>query len=1078
MPLRISDQDVKLDHLADVIREKGIPVPLTELARDVIRSYLGTDNGVPVFAPGRRYHPGTRLQFNGLVGDVVKIQHGQNSVQGDFKILTLRLGEGENVQVAAEIGQAPTTISPEMVSSKVVDSLFEFQASSLIHHVRQALATDPRFVTLYHQGKEYGCLREFFPPMSPDVLDAALAILLDSLFDQGQIPLQRLTAGREDGMDEGRVFLRPSPLFSRRYLMRALRRDPDWDADLRPIYRDLRALWSRARQRGREWNARRTETALVQPLLTALGWSSVPLSALDPKAGAPDSASTQHILCRDRAACAALYTHRGSMRSAPGLALALMQAVPWSGSLEGYSLSGSRWWQSQERPEQEQVIPSYRIVQALTKHGIAWGILTNGRVWRLFTQRANSVVTEFHEVDLGPLFERLSAGREPTPGDWSLVRQWWMLFRRDAFVARGQGTRFIDELYESSPARQQANVIQLQQRILRDAFPTLAGGFAAYRSRRLGITTEDDESLLLIKRASIALLARILFLFTAEARFMLPTADPEYRPHSLTSLLAWAETCRQEGVPPNEALYTTPRYELLLSLLQRVNTGDGYKGLPQYGPIFFDPEADPAHAFIVEHRLSDAIVAEVLNIIQRGIDYAIFSAYDLGAVCEPLLDVDLRIIDAANGAVELVDAIAEPERFARVRTPDYVATDVVAQILQPILEARGAQFARIMDDVIGLRRKLQRTLGKRERIEVMADLERTSNEACNCFLGVRVVDPAMGTGTFPLSALDVITDGVIEQMQSYHDSHPDVPWRWNPLQRLFDRVRRDVIHNLDRQGLAVDDQILDEVSIMRRILAQHCIYGVDRDPTAVDLSRIGLWLRTFVGGAPLVFFNHRLRVGQGLIGTDLDSLRALAEDCLEVGEVVEGLSMMYSVMDRVNTSALDVRWSMKQFERVEQVMAPYRIYVDLNVKAALGDEEAQILLDRWGPDLLQAFRDEDGLDDETRCALESAMSQAPLFHWPLMFLDAYVDFEHRSWADDPGFDVVIGQVPEISEQALVKIEHLMPSADSRRPEDAHEAFVRVAHRLTAYRDGRTSCVLTRGALGWERDGESLLAHKV
>jgi len=1074
---RIDLQDLSLDRLADVIRDEGAPLPLPVLIREAIRSYLTTDNGMPVFAPGSNYAPGTRLRFNGFVGNVVSVESGENAVQGGFKILTLKLKEGEEVRVAAEIDQAPTSTSPEMISEHVVDRICELQKVSLLRQVRHVLSADPRFVMLYHQGQEYGCLRELFPPMSPDVLDAALAVLLDSLFERGQIPIHQLTAAPGDRRIRDSVVLGNGALFSDRYLRRALRRDADWHTDLTPIYDTLRALWMRARDHGRNWDDQRTETALVQPLLAALGWSSVPLSALDP--GHPDSAPVpeQQILCRDPAACAALYVHPGTLRSASGQALAIAQTAPWSDSLDGSSSSDSAWWHSQDGTDAALSIPSYQMVQTLTAHEVSWGILTNGRQWRLFTRRANSIITEFHELDLDPVFDCLSSGHSLTTAHWTLLREWWMLFRRDAFVIRDRGRSFLDQLYESAPARRRERRAYLRRLMIHDVLPALVGGFVAYRHRRRGGSEEDAASLRLIKRASLSLLTRILFLVVAEARFLLPSDDPDYHAHSLTSLLSWAEACAQGDIPPNPGLYTTPRYDLLLALLHRINAGDASKSLPEYGPVFFDPTIEPAHAFVAEHRLSDAVLAEVLTVLRREIDGTSFGAYELGAVLEPLLDVDVRVVDAARGEIAVVDDSASSSHvFTGV--PDYVAKDVVAHALTPLLEQRGEQFVQAMDRVVSLRRKLQRTLDPSGRADLQGALATASHQACETFLSLRIVDPSMRTGVFLLSALDVITDGVIEQIQTYHDTHPQVPWRWNPMQRLFNRVRHDIASELRRQGIEVQDRALNDVSVMRRLIAQHCLYGVDPDPIAVDLAQIGLWLRSFMAGAPFIFLKHRIRVGDSLAGTDLDALRKFSPPSLDLAAMFDDASMMYSVIDRINTSSLDVRWSMKQFARVEQVVHPYRHYFTLNVQAACGDQDAQALLDHLAPSLLPALQGEKAWDEETEADLNHIVPAGSDFHWPLMFLDAFVDFEHRAWADEPGFDAVIGQVPRASKPAPDRIVQLTSDSEGHPSEDPPPDFVRMAHRLTRQRNGKTSCVVTRESLAAVQALDPLMTSRV
>ena len=127
----------------------------------------------------------------------------------------------------------------------------------------------------------------------------------------------------------------------------------------------------------------------------------------------------------------------------------------------------------------------------------------------------------------------------------------------------------------------------------------------------------------------------------------------------------------------------------------------------------------------------------------------------------------------------------------------------------------------------------------------------------------------MGTGHFLVNAVDHLTDGIIRRMQVYHDTHPDVPWDWNPIQRLIERVRREILAEMARQGIAVDPARLDDTALLTRLVMKRCIYGVDLNPLAVELAKLSLWLHSFTVGAPLSFLDHHLRWGNSLIGADV-----------------------------------------------------------------------------------------------------------------------------------------------------------------------------------------------------------------
>ncbi|MDJ0577648.1 MAG: N-6 DNA methylase [Xenococcaceae cyanobacterium MO_234.B1] len=58
-----------------------------------------------------------------------------------------------------------------------------------------------------------------------------------------------------------------------------------------------------------------------------------------------------------------------------------------------------------------------------------------------------------------------------------------------------------------------------------------------------------------------------------------------------------------------------------------------------------------------------------------------------------------------------------------------------------------------------------------------------------------------------------------------------------------------------------------------RDVIQHCIYGVDLNPLAVDLCKVALWIEGFNRGKPLSFLDHRIKCGNSLVGVlDLDCL--------------------------------------------------------------------------------------------------------------------------------------------------------------------------------------------------------------
>ncbi len=134
-------------------------------------------------------------------------------------------------------------------------------------------------------------------------------------------------------------------------------------------------------------------------------------------------------------------------------------------------------------------------------------------------------------------------------------------------------------------------------------------------------------------------------------------------------------------------------------------------------------------------------------------------------------------------------------------------------------------------------------------------------------LKLLVVDPAMGSASFLLAALRVLTRAAIEGAY------------------IYGRIRREGEGTrVQISTLAEDDQFVPFVEHdprfaealefrIKRYVAQNCLYGVDMNPLAVELARMALWIETADGRLPFSFFDHQLKLGNSLVGCWFDRFR-------------------------------------------------------------------------------------------------------------------------------------------------------------------------------------------------------------
>ncbi|MGC9521326.1 MAG: Eco57I restriction-modification methylase domain-containing protein, partial [Anaerolineae bacterium] len=261
---------------------------------------------------------------------------------------------------------------------------------------------------------------------------------------------------------------------------------------------------------------------------------------------------------------------------------------------------------------------------------------------------------------------------------------------------------------------------------------------------------------------------------------------------------------------------------------------------------------------------------------------------------------------------------------------------------------------------------------------------------------------------------------------------------------------------------------IDDATILARLVAQKCVFGVAEDATDVEVAQTALWLHTFARAAPVSFLGHHLRRGNALLGMELsgaarDSGRTGLGD--EVASVVaRGL---YPVVERVDRTPLDVRWSAAQSQRTDEVVAPHKLLLDLLVSAALGDTEARAALSA-----LEEASDLETLGSLAPAWLAAQAEAEGFFHWEIEFPELFVDLATEELRDDPGVDVVIGNPPWLpaQEEVLARfyadrfgsaVETDDPGCDRFNP---HHAYLALARWLTRASGGRTAYVLSRAWL--------------
>ncbi|HWQ83771.1 MAG TPA: hypothetical protein VN363_04345, partial [Anaerolineales bacterium] len=312
--------------------------------------------------------------------------------------------------------------------------------------------------------------------------------------------------------------------------------------------------------------------------------------------------------------------------------------------------------------------------------GKGWAVMTNGKLWRLYSARAHSRATNYYEIDLE---ETLAS---PEPG--VAFRYFWLFFRSAAFdltqshpqplpsekTSVDRGARFLDRMLDESASYAKALGERLKSRVFDEVFPHFAEGFIQHWRKTDGKLDFSDGELGQVFQATLTFLYRLLFLLYAEARDLLPLR--EVRDYHDVSLLSIIETVAQKAGPVKDeakeklikayALDSTGLYDALTRLFKTVDRGDATLNVPVYnGGLFITfegrlpqpGEEDSAElhnaVFLTEHKIPDRFLALGLDRLARDvddrtfalamIDYKSLGVRQLGSIYEGLLEFKVRI---------------------------------------------------------------------------------------------------------------------------------------------------------------------------------------------------------------------------------------------------------------------------------------------------------------------------------------------------------------------------------------------------------------------------------------------------
>ena len=251
-------------------------------------------------------------------------------------------------------------------------------------------------------------------------------------------------------------------------------------------------------------------------------------------------------------------------------------------------------------------------------------------------------------------------------------------------------------------------------------------------------------------------------------------------------------------------------------------------------------------------------------------------------------------------------------------------------------------------------------------------------------LDLKICDPAMGSGAFLVEACRAIAARLVGAWNMHKDKKPTIP---------------------------ADE---DEELHARRLVAQRCLYGVDKNPLATDLAKLSLWLATLARDHEFSFLDHALKSGDSLVGLTQAQIVAAHWDTTKPGlplfrqlvkerltEVVKGRAEIQAAPDYTARAIQEQR-----HRSLEARLKDIRLMGDAIIAAFFAEEKPKARetrraeVESWLGGSPVAW---DKLADRAATLKQSAHPLAP-FHWEIEFPEVFA-------RDNGGFDAIVGNPP-------------------------------------------------------------------
>ena len=609
--------------------------------------------------------------------------------------------------------------------------------------------------------------------------------------------------------------------------------------------------------------------------------------------------------------------------------------------------------------------PHFQVTSYMQKLKLDFSFLTNGKFWRLYDNRKVVAEKRFYEIDLEWIIKN---------GDILDFNYFFYMFRKENFLE--------NEIKVVTKESEEFSLL-----VEKDLQSVIYGtNLNDSIFEKIGeVIFRKEKNLDLVFEKSIYFTFRTLFILFFEDR-----NQDILKNHRGYRNLSFKNIFSEEIKLSNDYNII---YEQFVKLFRTLDKGSPPHRIPLFN----------GGLFALDKILDDETLfgdLELNNIFQKlryfkdsqfKRDFKNLSVINLGSIYEGLLDYYFRIENEEIIYVEFQNEKKEPQYldsydFHNLKEKE-IAKSKIYKAKQLFLSnsnnTRKESASYYTPESVS-------SLMVKEAI----DLELSKGKS---IFDIRIIDNACGSGHFLVEALNYLTKKGLEILEKENSE----------VIKILEQEKQDILENLKKYR--IENIEITDIQVLKRMVLKKSIFGTDLNNFAVEISKLALWIDSFIFGTPLSLIEHHIKQGNSLIGSTVKEFEAYLKDVNSSSLFFVNLADDFQKLKTVSAKISEIKdrnedevlESKKLFKNIQPEIKQLNIYLNFLTTRKIKEIEGE-----------KDFGGSSDIETELKNHNSETVKEILKYAKKYSFFNYEVEFSEIFYQNsESGFDIVVGNPP-------------------------------------------------------------------